>query len=693
MTQIKASGEIREASSSASDNPARKRRKLDTAVSKSCIEKLTTKDPAKGNAKGKRKEKDNSKKLPHEYAQFLVDRAKEEPLGKKRPQFLEGKTIFYTGGDFRQASATTRARMELIIKHGGTLAPKFDPSTVTHVIACCTLGTAVDAMGLKSWREIPDHIPTVNWNWVADSLCIKEMTKEEFDEHQIFQYAAFVERIDVGVEKYPRRTRSNHSNLGEGTSNRKEKNIEIPQTGYVTVCICSSLPAHAAPACDAAGPRRSPACTPPSPTPPNHRGSCEVELQPSSPVSSVCPLPVTDKDDPLAEYYLQALAEHDAQSGRPGEEESDNDDDDDDNTTPVINPTPKRGWTCDQKRVQIKNCPNQDVIDKLEELKNLHDVKPGQDEKWRVFTYSKCIPALRIYPKRIKSFSEARSIRGVGDKTARKIMEIITTGNLSRIDYEKTEDVQVTRLFTGIYGVGQPTAYKWYAAGCRTLDDLKAGKCGVKLTPAQEIGLRYYDDINDRMPRTEAKAIFDLIKPIALSIDSKLFVEIMGSYRRGKADCGDIDILITRKPEGDTTHAGVLSRLLQKLHKVGILTEDLALPDHPDDLEAIYRGLCHLPTSGSRRRRIDFLTVPWESRGAALLYYTGDDIFNRAIRLKANALGYSLNQRGLFSKVIRDPRDKRVKLNKGVLLASETEQEIFKILGVPWQEPHERIRR
>lgn len=28
----------------------------------------------------------------------------------------------------------------------------------------------------------------------------------------------------------------------------------------------------------------------------------------------------------------------------------------------------------------------------------------------------------------------------------------------------------------------------------------------------------------------------------------------------------------------------------------------------------------------------------------------------------------------------------------GVLIASETEEEIFKILNVPWQEPHERVR-
>lgn len=83
--------------------------------------------------------------------------------------------------------------------------------------------------------------------------------------------------------------------------------------------------------------------------------------------------------------------------------------------------------------------------------------------------------------------------------------------------------------------------------------------------------------------------------------------------------------------------------------------------------------------------------------------------FNRAIRLKANVLGYSLNQKGLFGNVVRNPSDRRVKLEAGawritwigneslkiatgILVASETEEEIFKILGVPWQEPHERVR-
>ncbi|KAF9239466.1 hypothetical protein BU15DRAFT_46657, partial [Melanogaster broomeanus] len=350
------------------------------------------------------------------------------------------------------------------------------------------------------------------------------------------------------------------------------------------------------------------------------------------------------------------------------------------------------GFTCDRKEPQLSVCPNQDIVDKLEELMELHKAKPSDHDRWRAFSYGKCIRALRNYPKPIRSLSEARSIRGVGEKTALKIMEIIETGGLRRIRYEHTEDVEATKLFQGIYGVGRQTAFVWFASGLRTLDDVREGKGGLKLSTVQEIGLKYYDDINSRMPREEAAKIFSIIKPIALSIDSELFIEIMGSFRRGKADCGDIDILITRPTTDGKTHQGVLPVLLERLHAAGILTEDLALPEDFSDLELTYRGLCKLPDAGARRRRIDILCVPWESRGAALLYYTGDDIFNRAMRWKANVHGYSLNQRGLYSGVVRDPHDRRVKVCAGNIIASETEEQIFRILGVPWQEPHERVR-
>ncbi|TFY80387.1 hypothetical protein EWM64_g3625 [Hericium alpestre] len=267
-----------------------------------------------------------------------------------------------------------------------------------------------------------------------------------------------------------------------------------------------------------------------------------------------------------------------------------------------------------------------------------------------------------------------------------QIKEILETGELRRIEFEKTEDIEIINLFQGIYGV----AYAWYAAGCRTLDDIRNKKAGIKVSEVQEIGLQHYDDINTRMPREEAHEIFVAIKETALSLDPKLFIEIMGSYRRGKSTCGDIDILITRSTEDGKTHEGILPTLLNMLQTMGIIHEHLSLPDlSVDPLEAVYRGLCvrplregEGPESKRLRRRIDFLTVPWINRGAALIYYTGDDIFNRSLRLKANKMGYSLNQKGLSAGVVRSPTRYTVKLCDGHMIASETEEEIFRILGV-----------
>jgi hypothetical protein len=41
--------------------------------------------------------------------------------------------------------------------------------------------------------------------------------------------------------------------------------------------------------------------------------------------------------------------------------------------------------------------------------------------------------------------------------------------------------------------LGQSTAYAWYFAGCRTLEDIKGRKFGIELSQAQVLGLKYYD--------------------------------------------------------------------------------------------------------------------------------------------------------------------------------------------------------
>ncbi|KAJ6578743.1 DNA polymerase lambda [Mycena vulgaris] len=638
--------------------------------------------------KGKKKEK--IKMYPKDYAQMLNDKLSAPPDPAEKPsrqydQFLKGKNLFYTGGDMTWASERARGRMDLIVNHGGSLFPVFDGALVTHIISDASEGPTLRALGLKSIKDIPDHIPVLKWSWVVAGM-------DGSDPGPLFEHAAFSNRIpDVeypagrgkgkGKQRVLPNASANLSRISDFTQDKKQPKRTIHDSEDDESDQNPADPGYA-PMAPSSPPRHKVGVGEPS--------SSRVKLE-------------RNQNDPLAEFYARARAEREDAWTRPGEGDGEDDEDEtdvdaasdtDNEGSHNPGPAPKRGFTCDNKEIHLqrKNGPNEFICKKLEALMELHKAKPGAEDRWRAFTYSKALRALRNYHKRITSISEARRIRGIGNKTALKIMEIIETGDLRRIGYENTVDVQVRKIFQGIYGVGQATAFMWYAAGCRSLDDLRAGKGGVTLTDAQKIGIQFYDDINDRMPREEAKALFELIKPIALSIDPKLEIQIMGSYRRGKADCGDIDIMITRRPDDGKTHAGILHYLLKELHERKIITEDLALPENPFDEEAIYRGLCHLPKFGSRRRRIDFLTIPYTSRGAALLYYTGDDIFNRAMRLKANKLGYSLNQKGLFAGVVRDPRNRTIKLNTGNLVASETEEEIFKILSVPFQQPHERVR-
>lgn len=101
--------------------------------------------------------------------------------------------------------------------------------------------------------------------------------------------------------------------------------------------------------------------------------------------------------------------------------------------------------------------------------------------------------------------------RGIGKKTAQKIVEIDRTGGYRRLAFATPED-KIRKLFTGIYGVGAKTADKWYLMGLRTLDDVRNGKGGVQINEGQRLGLLYYDDLQDRMPRVEAQAIFEYLK-------------------------------------------------------------------------------------------------------------------------------------------------------------------------------------
>jgi DNA polymerase IV len=236
-----------------------------------------------------------------------------------------------------------------------------------------------------------------------------------------------------------------------------------------------------------------------------------------------------------------------------------------------------------------------------------------------------------------------------------------------------------------IYGVGPSQANMWIQNGCRTRDDLRTR---VKLTPNQQIGLDHYEDFNTRIPREQVTALGDMVKKAAASIDPDVEATIGGSYRRGAKTSGDIDFLIT-KP-GSTSCKGLLSflnDLVQDLTNSGFLVAALAVPNS-EASSSKWHGACILP-GNPIWRRIDFLLVPESEYGAALIYFTGDDIFNRSMRLLAGTKGMRLNQRGLYKDVMRGPG--REKMNEGSLIEARDEKKIFEALAVPWIPPNERI--
>ncbi|KAG6879314.1 hypothetical protein C0992_003641 [Termitomyces sp. T32_za158] len=489
----------------------------DTTISKGKNKEVAEKPKAKGT---KNKKEKPAPVTPEEYAQRLVNKVQAKMVAASTDmpvpnhKFLHGMNIFYTGGDMTYASERTRGRMSLIVRHGGTLLPRYDPSITTHIVTDAKVPATLRALGLNDLSEIPNHIPTVTWDWVLKGFSRPSGMKKDMKMHMddlAFWHAAFVQRIDAGIKIHPRANDKGKAKVEPKTPDALEfSHISQDKPRRTSTSSSRSIRDVNDSEGDEQNVDRAHGALLSPPISPDQTGRGSRNRRTSSSVVQVAGLyKAPDNDDPLAEFYAKARAEAETEWARRGEvTESEGPPSESDGEEQVVarGPPAQRGWTCDTKETQRKTCVNQDIIDKLEELKTLHAAKVGDEDRWRVFSYSKCIRALRNYPKRITSFAEARAIRGVGEKTAAKIMEIIETGGLRRIGYERTDDVKTTKIFQGVYGVGQSTAYQWYAAGCRSLADVVAGKGGVKLTPAQKIGIRFYDGPTDDLPM----AIFEV---------------------------------------------------------------------------------------------------------------------------------------------------------------------------------------
>ena len=334
-----------------------------------------------------------------------------------------------------------------------------------------------------------------------------------------------------------------------------------------------------------------------------------------------------------------------------------------------------------------------DVLTKLvkqisEENKTIADKDLKKKNLFRIKSFYKAIMILKEHPIEIKSGDEAKELKGIGQGMADRIDEILETGTLDELrdgDEPVSEETQAVDDLITVSGIGEKTALRFYRDyGIKNVTDLmkrwREGNFTVskhKLTHHIELGLKYYDDFRVRIPREEIDRFYPMVKEFTHELDQKLMFEIAGSYRRKKADSGDVDILLSHpdlKTKDDLAGANknYLALFVEKLMDEGLLIDHL-----DEDFSSYYKGIILLDKIP---RRIDVMIIPNQTWAAALMHNTGSGPFNQRIRAYALSKGYHLSQHGLF----------RVKEGEKKLIPTISEREIFDVLGVQYLKPEER---
>ena len=303
----------------------------------------------------------------------------------------------------------------------------------------------------------------------------------------------------------------------------------------------------------------------------------------------------------------------------------------------------------------------------LEALETLRKKELANKESFKAAAYTKVIKQLQPLPF-IRSYDDVKDIAGIGPKIKEKLEELLATGSLAAAERAKTTHaIGAYDVFLNIYGVGPAKARSLVEAGYTTIEQLKAAAATNPklLNKNQRIGLEYYAPLLERIPRAEMDEHARLLHIAAEGEDWA--ISIVGSYRRGAATSGDIDVLLRSEDPDD------LESFVEVLTTSGYAIETLA------EGKKKFMGICRTHPAATPRR-LDILLTPPAEFAFALLYFTGSEEFNVAMRRHALTLGYSLNEHGITAT------DGKA----GPTTPFPTEESIFEFLGLQYVEPPAR---
>jgi len=279
--------------------------------------------------------------------------------------------------------------------------------------------------------------------------------------------------------------------------------------------------------------------------------------------------------------------------------------------------------------------------------------------------------------------------------------------------------LSVIGRFYEIWGVGEHTAREFYNKGWRDLDDVVEYGWG-SLSRVQQIGVKYYDEFQDKIPRAEVRAIADVILEHANRLRPGHELVVVGGYRRGKEWSGDVDVVISHADEAATDR--LVERLVVSLERDGHITHTLTLStknsergqtpvawkgnekrgsgfDTLDKALVVWQDPRREPDAGGAaaaenpnpHRRVDIIVSPWKTAGCAVLGWSSGTTFQRDLRryckhersLKFDSSGVRSRANGAWVDLEDGGKGKA----PDMLTA---ERRVFDGLGLEWRAPEER---
>jgi DNA polymerase (family 10) len=311
----------------------------------------------------------------------------------------------------------------------------------------------------------------------------------------------------------------------------------------------------------------------------------------------------------------------------------------------------------------------QDVLDMLRELAELTMLEEGDPQSFRVRAYESAAQAIAAQATDLGKLTtkELQKIDGIGKSTAAKIRELLETGRVEKVERLRQKHPPSIVALLRIPGLGPKAVNKLRAElGVQSVDDLRSvlAQQKVRVLPgfgakseeklAQALGRLKEQGSLDRTPISVALPLAERIVARMLEVPGVSHASYCGSLRRFCETIGDVDIVVAAAQPAPVMEALLTMTLVDRV---------------------LVHGDAKSSVVTRRGTQVDLRVVAAHQLGAARLYFTGSKGHNIKLRQRALSRGWTLNEYALSE------------IEGGKVIASETEEQIYASLGLPWIPP------